>query len=84
MSHRTTIVLDEDSRQAARELARHYGCSTAEAIRRAVIAHRDRIGGVPPRARERRRAALHRLYELFEGHDPDEEIRRLKVEDEGF
>ena len=30
-------MLDDESRAAADELARHYGCSMSEAIRRAVL-----------------------------------------------
>ena len=41
MATRTTLMLDEDVRSAARELAHRYGCSTSEAIRRAVLRHRD-------------------------------------------
>ena len=41
MTTRTTIVLDDESRQAVEELARHYACSMSEAIRRAVVGHRD-------------------------------------------
>ena len=83
-SYRTTLILDDESRRAARELALRYDCSLSEAIRRAVVLHRDRVSGISPEVRRARRAALERLFELFEGHDADEEIRRLKAEDEGF
>lgn len=84
MAHRTTLLLDEETRQAAKELALHYDCSTSEAIRRAVIRHRDTTFGVPLERRRERRKTLERLFDLFEGHDAEEEIRRLKSEDEGF
>jgi hypothetical protein len=84
MAHRTTLILDESSQQAARELAHRYGCSTSEAIRRAIVRQRDAVLGVPPQRRRERSQALERLFELFEGHDAEEEIRRLKREDEGF
>jgi hypothetical protein len=81
---RTTIVLDESTRSAARELAQHYDCSMSEAIRRAVAHERDRVAGVSAEFRARRRRALQQLFALFEGHDADAEIRALKREDDGF
>ena len=84
MSNRTTILLDDDARSAARELAHRYGCSTSEAIRRAVLRHRDAVLGMPDARREQRVRTLGRLFELFEGHDAADEIRRLKEQDEGF
>ncbi len=84
MAHRTTLILDDDARQAARQLALFYGCSVSEAIRRAVIRHRDAMSGVPMDRRHDRRRVLEHLFQLFEGHDAEEEIRRLKAEDEGF
>ena len=77
-------MLDEDVRSAARELAHRYGCSTSEAIRRAVLRHRDAVVGIPPARRAERVRTLERLFELFEGHDPADEVRRLKEQDEGF
>lgn len=77
-------MLDEDVRVAARELAHRYGCSTSEAIRRAVLRHRDAVVGIPPARRAERVRTLERLFELFEGHDPADEVRRLKEQDEGF
>ena len=84
MPHRTTLLLDDETRTAARELALRYDCSTSEAIRRAVLRHREAVLGIPPARRAERVRVLERLFELFEGHDADEEIRRLKEEDEGF
>ena len=84
MSYRTTIVLDEASQQAARELASHFNCSTSEAIRRALLGFRDLTHGVSAGERRRRLDALYSLIDLFEGHDADEELRRLKAEDAGF
>lgn len=83
-SYRTTIVLDDDTRHAARELALRYGCSVSEAIRRAVILQREAALGVPPEQRKERLRTLERLFELFEGNDPAEEVRRIKAEDQGF
>ena len=84
MPTRTTILLDEAARTAARELALRYQCSTPEAIRRAILRQRDAVLGIPPAGRDKRVRALGRLFELFEGHDPEDEIRRLKEQDEGF
>jgi hypothetical protein len=84
MAIRTTLVLDEDVRSAARDLAHRYGCSTSEAIRRAVLRHRDAVLGIPPARRAERVRILERLFDLFQGHDPSDEVRRLKEQDEGF
>lgn len=84
MAHRTTLVLDDETRRAARELAASMNCSTSEAIRRAILRCRDLSRGVPPAERERRSRVLDELFGLFEGHDADEELRRLKAEDAGF
>ncbi len=84
MAHRTTLLLDDDTRQAARQLALRYGCSMSEAIRRAVVRHRDAVFGVPAESRRERRRVLERLFDLFAGHDAEEEVRRLKAEDLGF
>ena len=77
-------MLDDETRHAARQLAMRYGCSVSEAIRRAVVRQRDAAFGVPVASRKERRKVLERLFELFEGNDPEEEIRRLKAEDDGF
>jgi hypothetical protein len=84
MASRTTLVLDEEARQAARQLARRYGCSLSEAMRRALLRQRDADIGVPPGRRRERVRALRRLFDLFEGNDPAAEVRRLKAEDQGF
>jgi hypothetical protein len=81
---RTTLLLDEETRNAARQLALRYGCSTSEAIRRAILRHRDTVFGVPAESRAERRRVLMRLFELFDDNNPKEEIRRLKHEDEDF
>jgi hypothetical protein len=82
--HRTSLIIDPETRKAARELALHYDCSTSEAIRRAVIKQRDAVMGTPAALRLKRRRVLGRLFELFEGGDAAEEIRRLKSQDAGF
>jgi hypothetical protein len=84
MATRTTLVLDDQARAAARQLARRYGCSVSEAIRRSVLRQRDAELGLPAGRRRQRALALKRLFDLFEGNDPAEEVRRLKAEDVGF
>lgn len=84
MAHRTTLLFDDETRKAAKQLASRFDCSTSEAVRRAVVSHRDTVFGVNREFRRKRVEALHQLFDLFEGHDADEEIRRLKSEDEGF
>lgn len=81
---RTTLILDEEAGAAARQLAHLYDCSVSEAIRRSVIAQRDTAAGVSRNARKVRMRILARLFELFEGNDAEEEVRRLKLQDEGF
>jgi hypothetical protein len=84
MASRTTLVLDDESRQAARQLARLYGCSLSEAMRRALVRQRDADVGVPAARRRERVRALRRLFDLFEDNDAAAEVRRLKEEDRGF
>lgn len=81
---RTTLILDEESRVAARQLADHWGCPVSDAIRRSLIAQRDSVTGVTKRARQQRVRTLKHLFEIFEGNDAAEEVRRLKMEDQGF
>ena len=84
MATRTTLVLDDEARAAARQLARRYGCSVSEAIRRSLVRQRNAELGVPAAQRRRRSQALRRLIGLFSDNDPAEEIKRLKAEDTGF
>lgn len=84
MAKRTTLLLDDDTRKAARELALRYDCNLSEAIRRAVVRQRNAVLGVPQEMRRERTRTLNRLFELFERNDPRAEVRRLKDEDEGF
>jgi len=83
-ARRTTLILDDESGTAARQLAEYYGCPVSDAIRRSLIAQRDSVAGVPKGARQQRVKVLKRLFELFEGNDAAEEVRRLKMEDQGF
>lgn len=81
---RTTILFDDETREAAHQLARRYQCSVSEAMRRAVIEQRDAVLGLPAAGRRKRSQALERLFVLFEGHGAAREVRRLKAEDAGF
>lgn len=81
MPTRSTVLLDEPARLAAKTLAAKLKISPSEAVRRAVVHYRDEVLGVPVEARRRRTAALDRLFVLFEGHDAAEEVRRLKEQD---
>lgn len=84
MAHRTTLLLDDATRAAARDLAHQYGCSVSEAIRRSVIHQRDVTLGLPPERRAERTRAFRRALKLFDGNDPAAEIRGLKAQDAGF
>ena len=81
---RTTLILDDESSLAARQLADHYGCPVSDAIRRSLIAQRDTVAGVSKQIRQQRVKSLKRLFEIFDGNDAAEEVRRLKSEDVGF
>ncbi len=83
-TRRTTLILDDEAGEAARQLARRYHCSISEAIRRSLIAQRDAETGISRQARKERSRALRRLFVLFEDNDAGDEIRRLKSEDQGF
>ncbi len=78
------MILDDETRLAARQLAASYDCSVSEAIRRAVVLQRDAARGLPLEKRRQRVETLEHLFVLFEGNDPEDEVRRLKAEDEGF
>lgn len=84
MAHRTTLLLDDETHNAARELSACLKVSVSEAIRRAILSYRQAVLGASPEVRARRRQALEKLIELFEGHDAAEEVARLKAEDQGF
>jgi hypothetical protein len=83
-SQRTPLVLDRATQTAARQLARSYGCTVPEAIRRSVIKQRNALCGLPVVVRQERSRALRKLIRLFRGNDPARELRRLKAEDEGW
>lgn len=83
-SVRTTIVLDERSRLAAKTLARKLGVTPAEATRRALLYYRDQVCGVSAVEIARRKQEFAKLMELMDGNDAEAEIRRLKQQDAYF
>ena len=84
MAHRTTILLDEETRRATKQLAAALEVTPSEAVRRAIVAYRDQIVGLSIDARRRRSKAFERLVELSNGNDAEAEIRALKEQDEYF
>ena len=84
MSKRVTLALDNSTWSAVQDLAHQYNCSTAEAIRRAIMRHRETFLGQPEAGCPERVRHLKHLFDLFEGNDAEEEVRRLKEQDEGF
>lgn len=53
-------------------------------MRLALVNYRDQVVGVTPEFRDQRVGDLNRLFDLFEGHDAEAEVRRLKQEDSGY
>ena len=74
MAHRTTVMLDDEAQQAARELAVRLQVSTSQAIRQAIVGYRNIVVGVVPEMRKRRVEAFQRLVELMDGKDPKKEL----------
>ena len=54
----------------------------SEAIRRALTRQHQGARSISVEERVRRVEVLERLFDAFEGHDPDAEVTRLKEEDE--
>lgn len=84
MVTRTTIVLDEPARRAARRLAARWGCSSSEAIRRALVAQSDVLLGASRARRAEKRRLLLQLCDLWGGMDANAEIAQRKAEDAYF
>jgi predicted transcriptional regulator len=83
-NHRTTILLDDESRRAAKQLATALDVPPSEAVRRAIVAYRDQIVGVSADVRKKRVLAFTRARDLFEGNDAEAEVRSLKEQDKYF
>ena len=75
-------MMDEKAWNAARELAFANRTSISEAIRQAVLCQRELQFGPKSGDVEHKLAILQDLFALFEGHCPEDEVRRLKEEDE--
>lgn len=84
MAHRTTILLDDESRRAAKELAAALDVAPSEAVRRAIVAYRNQVIGVSTDERARRVAAFKRALTLFDDNDAASEVAALKAQDEHF
>jgi hypothetical protein len=84
MAHRTTILLDDESRRATKQVAARLEVTPSEAVRRAIVAYRDQLVGVSSDNKGRRLRAFQRAIQLFEGHDGAAEIRSLKDQDRYF
>lgn len=82
MAHRTTVMLDDEAQEAARELANRLRVSTSQAIRLAIVGYRNIVVGVVPEDRKRRMAAFERLVELMDGKDPGSELDKSRSEDD--
>ena len=81
---RTTVLLDEPARLAAKRLAARLDVTPSEVIRRALVRYQDDLLGTAGKARDRRLSAARRLAELMEGGDAEAEVKRLKQQDEFF
>ena len=77
-------MVDEDVRSAAHDLGCRRGRSASEPTRGAVPRHLDTASGISPDCRAERLRALEHLFDLFLDRNPEDEVRRLKEEDEGF
>jgi hypothetical protein len=78
---RTTIVLREKERRAAKRLAALWGVTPSEAIRRAVIrVDEAEVPASRERAKRARAVALERARDAFAGTDVDGEIARIQEE----
>ncbi len=80
-SERTTIILGDAERAAAKRLAVRWGVTPSEAIRRALlkVADAELVEHRQRRAKQRR-AALEKLITLSRGLDVDAELERLSAE----
>jgi hypothetical protein len=76
---RTTIILGDKERRAAKKLAAHWGVSPSEAIRRALLkVEADEFEAARSRTRRDRVAAFEELIKLFDGYDPQDELNRIR------
>lgn len=78
---RTTIVLGDKERRAAKKLAAHWGVTPSEAIRRALLkVEAEELEAARGKARRERVAAFEQLVKLFKGYDPDDELAQIRAD----
>jgi hypothetical protein len=78
---RTTIILGDKERRAAKKLAAHWGVTLSEAIRRSLLAmEAQELEATRSRARRERVLAFKELVKLFHGHDPEEELAQIRAD----
>lgn len=78
-SGRTTIILGDKERRAAKKLAAHWGVTPSEAIRRALLkVEAEEFEASRSRTRRERLAAFEELVKLFEGYDPQDELDQIR------
>ena len=79
---RTTILLDPDSRRAAKQLAAKLDVSPSEVIRRALVHYQGQVMGTPSAGELTRSklALLERSLQVFKRTDPAAEARRIRRE----
>ncbi len=78
---RTTIILGNKERRAAKKLAAHWGVTPSEAIRRALLkVESQELEATRSRERRGRLAAFKELIRLFDGHDPEKELAEIRAD----
>jgi hypothetical protein len=80
-NNRTTIILGDKERRAAKRLAALWNVTPSEAIRRAVIkVDEAEVPASSERAKKARAAALDRARDVFRTMDVEAEIARISEE----
>ena len=78
---RTTIVLGEKERRAAKKLAAHWGVTPSEAIRRALLkVEAEELEAARSKARRDRVGAFEELVKLFKGYNPAQELEQIRAD----
>ena len=76
---RTTIVLGDKERRAAKKLAAHWGVTPSEAIRRAIMkVEGQELDASIQRRRRARVEAFQELVALFDDYDPRDELDQIR------
>ncbi|MGB0679042.1 MAG: hypothetical protein ACPGUV_05220 [Polyangiales bacterium] len=84
MAGRTSLIFDQQTEQAVRELKQRLHCSMAEVVRRALHAYHHQVMRDAHGRVSQQQALLQKLYTSFRNHDPAAEVARLKDEDAYF